>query len=846
MGKVSSAAGEKMTLGFDQIFEKERHVVAFRRKIIARGLLIDRRLNPDSALPDPSTMGEDDDEQNDVPLRGLALSGGGNRCAAFSLGVTQALDSIRPDNEDQVFDAFDYMSTVSGGGYMGTSIVAGLMQAPYTYPFASKLDSAETDETKHIRNFSNFLVPNGFIDYLTSLALVLRGLSVNMVIVLPALLLLAVLTIACSPTVASLAEPDFLGVPLDSLPIPIANFSALKGFTITTNLVLLATVVTFISALVTSKTSRTSTVNTRMRLGLYLGALGAAIFISAFMELQPLIVAGMFSANQSSGQFSGTSQTPVGGVFTFFGQALPAIAAVFVPVAGVLIGVAQKLANVVKGAIGEDNWRAEIKKRASLLALYLSALVVPVLLWIAYLYLTYWAVRTDSFAINPDAPGWLQYSPTLGIFKALPSFERLGPIGSAYLWVAIVLALLCLLLGPNSNSLHQLYRDRLSKAFLFSRAKLQPDKGVDVGTWTFSSLKPHAEPIAGHAASAISWRMGASFSPYLIVNTAINMAASKELNRRGRNADNFIFSPLFVGSQSTGYSSTKDVEAVTPLSLATAMATSGAAASANMGNHTIRILTFSLSMLNVRLGYWLANPNELAKFSRLSTRLMANIGTWYFATEASGRMDETRYNVYLTDGGHIENLGIYELLRRRCKVIVAVDGEADPNMTFDSFVKLQILARIDMGIRIDLPWRKIARRALATTNAIADRKECDCSKGPHGAIGVIHYSESEIGLLFYIKSSMSGDENDYIMDYKARHPTYPHETTLDQFFSEEQFEVYRALGFHVSRRFFAGADEVAQPNERPPHWEKLVETALKNLNIPDAMISDFSKRLDPI
>lgn len=828
-----------MKFDFDEVFDKELQAVAFRRMMIARGLLIDRRLAPDKPLRDlPRTVMAGGTEL-ERPLCGLSLSGGGNRCAAFSLGVTQALDSLRPDNEDQVFDAFDYISTVSGGGYMGTSIVAGLMQAPYTYPFASKLDAAETEETKHLRNFSNFLVPNGFIDYLTSLALVLRGLSVNFVIVLPGLLLLALFTIACSPTISSLAEPDVFGFPLSNLPFPIANIAALKGFTLTTNLVLLATALTFFSALVTSKTTRTSTVDTRMRLGLYLGVLAAVIFVSAFMELQPLIVAGMFSAHGFSDPVSGQG----GWFFTSIGKIIPTVATVFVPVAGVLIGVAQKLANIVKGAIGEDSWQAEMKKRASLLALYVSALVVPILLWIIYLYLTYWAVRTDDLGNNPNAPGWLRSIPDIAVFSVLPVIQRLGSIGSAYLWIALALGCLCLLLGPNSNSLHQLYRDRLSKAFLFSRKERQMDDEVDVGAWTFSSLKPHAPPSRGEGPGPLEWEVGASFSPYLIVNTAINLAGSKELNKRGRNADNFIFSPLFIGSQSTGYARTKDVEAVTLLSLATAMATSGAAASANMGNHTIRILTFSLSMLNVRLGYWLANPNELDKFSCWRTRMMANIGTWYFATEAAGRMDETRYNVYLTDGGHIENLGIYELLRRRCKIIVAVDGEADPNMTFDSFVKLQVLARIDMGIRIDLPWREISMRALSTTRSFGNRKECECAGGPHGAMGIIHYGQSEIGLLFYIKSSMTGDENDYIMDYKARHPTYPHETTLDQFFSEEQFEVYRALGFHAARRFFSGADEVAQPENRPGGWTTLIETALTQLNIQGSMVDKFVKRL---
>src|SRR5438270_13979261 len=103
----------------------------------------------------------------------------------------------------------------------------------------------------------------------------------------------------------------------------------------------------------------------------------------------------------------------------------------------------------------------------------------------------------------------------------------------------------------------------------------------------------------------------------------------------------------------------KEMEAAVPdLVLATAMATSGAAASANMGRSTIKILTFSLSLLNIRLGYWLPNPARLGEFARRFVRARPNIGPWFFATETTGRLDEKTLNVYLTDGGHIENLGI--------------------------------------------------------------------------------------------------------------------------------------------------------------------------------------------
>ena len=106
--------------------------------------------------------------------------------------------------------------------------------------------------------------------------------------------------------------------------------------------------------------------------------------------------------------------------------------------------------------------------------------------------------------------------------------------------------------------------------------------------------------------------LAAAYAPYLLINTAINLEGSKELNKRGRNADAFLFSPLCVGSRFTGYVPTKEMEAtVRDLSLASAMATSGAAASANMGRRTIKVLTFSLTLLNIRLGYWLANPFRL-------------------------------------------------------------------------------------------------------------------------------------------------------------------------------------------------------------------------------------------
>jgi len=193
--------------------------------------------------------------------------------------------------------------------------------------------------------------------------------------------------------------------------------------------------------------------------------------------------------------------------------------------------------------------------------------------------------------------------------------------------------------------------------------------------------------------------------------------------------------------------------------------------------------------------------------------------------------------VFLTDGGHIENLGVYELLRRRCALIIAIDGEADPDLGGGSLVQLQRFARIDLGVRIAMDWKPIAMRSRAASEEVT-KNTVNPTAGPHVALGLIDYppvqddaGPRESGVLVYIKASLSGDENDYVMAYKAAHARFPHETTLDQVFSEEQFEVYRALGEHITRRFLQGQDAVAAAAADRADLLKMVSEA-----IPDATL----------
>ena len=159
-------------------------------------------------------------------------------------------------------------------------------------------------------------------------------------------------------------------------------------------------------------------------------------------------------------------------------------------------------------------------------------------------------------------------------------------------------------------------------------------------------------------------------------------------------------------------------------------------------------------------------------------------------------MSEKEAWVNLSDGGHIENMGVYELLRRRCKFIISIDGEADPQSTFQGHLTLVRHAQIDFGVRIE-PDLTDLRTDLASKYSQS-----------HATMSRVNYPPSGDhpggqGLLLYLKLSMTGDELEIIRRYRILHPDFPHQTTLDQFFDEEQFEMYRQLGVHVAEGLFS-------------------------------------------
>ncbi|UCE63766.1 MAG: patatin-like phospholipase family protein [Nitrospirota bacterium] len=358
-----------------------------------------------------------------------------------------------------------------------------------------------------------------------------------------------------------------------------------------------------------------------------------------------------------------------------------------------------------------------------------------------------------------------------------------------------ILFLYWLTVDINQTAAHSFYRDRLSKAYLF---QLSQSGGIE----HHDSQKLSELNAEGSAA------------PYHLINVALNLQGSRDPSLRGRVSDFFIFSKCFTGCERTGYLGTEQMESYDGnLDLGTAMAISGAAASPNAGVATQKSLVFIMTLLNIRLGYWIPNPmvaNDASFLTRIGLR--RGPGPKYLLKESLGHLDMAGRFINVSDGGHIENLGVYELLRRRCKFIIAVDGGRDPEMKFGSLVKLMLYARIDLGIEIEIDLDPIRKNAEGLSTA-------------HSSLGIIRYADGETGYLLYIKSSLTGDEYEYIRKYQSENPDFPHESTAGQFFSEARFEAYRSLGFHIGDELFSNAEALGEFKKLQPAARPVAEHA---------------------
>lgn len=383
----------------------------------------------------------------------------------------------------------------------------------------------------------------------------------------------------------------------------------------------------------------------------------------------------------------------------------------------------------------------------------------------------------------------------------------------------LVLAIIVLLFGfcvdINKFSLHNMYKNRLIRCYLGAsnkRRNQQQFTGLDDED-DFALRK-----LGGSKEAPVQ-------RPFHILNTALNISQGSNLAWQERKAASFVLTPLYCGfalagtqGDSTskdikgddeseksleskerrrwkthGFCRTEDYASDDPeeqgFSLGMAMATSGAAVSPNMGQATRPARAFVLTMFNIRLGRW--SPNPRGSRPKVPS---PRAGFVAMTLELFGYSNEDRDFVYLSDGGHFDNLGLYELVRRRCDVIVAVDAGADPKREFNDLAEAIRKCRIDMGVEISIPLADLA----AKDGDLRMRSKAGFAKG------TIKYGDGlPDGKIVLIKPSMCAGEKEPadVLNYAQQNRPFPQQTTGDQFFGESQFESYRRLGLHITNTY---------------------------------------------
>jgi hypothetical protein len=395
------------------------------------------------------------------------------------------------------------------------------------------------------------------------------------------------------------------------------------------------------------------------------------------------------------------------------------------------------------------------------------------------------------------------------------------------------LALLAFLLSCrvdiNEFSMHHFYKNRLVRCYLGASrdsggvAMRSPDPftgfdGADEVQFADLRTKPGGCDPDLRRELRRQRRHARYVGPLPIVNVALNLVQGDDLAWQERKAQSFAFTPLYSGydhrhvtprddrrhhprtredksgpaERSHAATLADDGFRATPLygyppfgiGLGTATAISGAAASPNMGYHSSPAAAFLMTVFNARLGWWMGNPRDKYNWLRSGPRR----GLLYLFNELLSLTHDRSSFVNLSDGGHFENLGLYELVRRRCRYIIASDAEQDASLAFEGLGNAIRKCRIDFGVEITIRATRIHPAEGAAHSPF------------HSVIGDIRYPDGEQGVLVYLKASMTGDEPSDVLEYKSRQPAFPHHSTLaDQFFDESQFESYRKLGVHVAQ-----------------------------------------------
>ncbi|NUO00309.1 MAG: hypothetical protein HUU01_06795 [Saprospiraceae bacterium] len=249
-----------------------------------------------------------------------------------------------------------------------------------------------------------------------------------------------------------------------------------------------------------------------------------------------------------------------------------------------------------------------------------------------------------------------------------------------YLGIGVVALLLGFLVNPNASSFHRFYRGQLSEAFL-----------------KFAGSRTHQNILLADffANREKTTKPEDYLNPYPLINTCLNLQASNDPKFQGtKTNDYFLLSPLYCGAKLTGYVETRVHKGYSSMTLPAATTISAAALNPGMGIYSNKLRSVFLALFNARLGYWTWNPMKGLKG--------ISFIWWppYFFYELLSQIGTDKKMLNISDGGHIENLAVYELLRRKCKLIIAIDAGEDGNYEFADLENLTIRSRNELGIEI--------------------------------------------------------------------------------------------------------------------------------------------------
>ncbi|MDJ0809949.1 MAG: patatin-like phospholipase family protein [Desulfobacterales bacterium] len=714
--------------------------------------------------------------------RGLALSGGGIRSASFGLGVIQAL------LEHRVMGRIDYLSTVSGGGYIGAALTwfrkfnagSGITSASGGFfndadPFGEKGKGVRSSDKpnflSYLRQHSNYLNPNRLLGILSAVSVAIRNLVISLLIYSALLVFLLSLLMIAEHYIANFL-PKSVHNAVDYLlalgSIDQAEWASHSFFQINMlfGLVFVAILVghglyfsisTFFTPFCEGRHSFSSYGNRNAF------QVGSGIFLKLVICFS--FLAALPAANEYLTRWLAASENELKTILA-------------VGTAGTVSGAwaAFSKFRTFLGKTGLFNKVPWIGERffglGALLFLFGMAVVF---------YRVALLIGIPTCAMMPiDASVW----------------HYLWWIGGGALAFALVVNI-------NYASLGRMYRDRLMETFL-------PDESAVADNRWRPARRANRELLENMCRE----KGGRIRKPLHLINTNVILGNSNQKKFRRRGGDSFLLSPLYCGADSTRFICTSAFlkflfQKNSGLKLANAMAISGAAANPHTGvggKGPTRgaLVSILMTMFNLRLGSWVTNPS---KQNRLLNLLMNYISPGIGSLFLFGHKETSRY-LELTDGGHFENLGLYELIRRRVGTIIVSDAGVDKHFKFGDLANAIEKVRTDFGVSIRFAPEDIALHALLPGSAQKDNAtkavELLDNLAEKGYIlgkiiypATVHHARFT-GRIILLKTTMTPNLPADLYSYRANHPDFPDQPTSDQFFDERQFEAYRELGYRVA------------------------------------------------